>query len=292
MHVSVPFAPNQQHVDEAQQSIQRAIDEYIQGNTQEESSISSIANSIMYAQIMCETLDKAKKTLQQNVLKKMREVLPMADKTPDAERYETYLKNKIMERDDIKAACEWVRFKQGDVGDFHEWKESHRMLRSVCEYVKTSAGIHSFDVVATAVLDSLESALRPEMRKWFLEPVDASAPHVADYYHVVPHGPVSLNTIRKKIANPGYGPKDLYDDIMKLCDNSYEYNIKAHPDPGLSVGKAGLEMERQFLLKVWPETPYTTVCPPRSPRRLVRIDGLDLPKKARKRKTAVVSPVQ
>lgn len=108
--------------------------------------------------------------------------------------------------------------------------------------------------LTTKVLKKAESQL-------FMDPVDASHLAVQDYYDVVPHGPISFNIIMGKIDNNEYSsPREFYDDVLKICDNCYQYNIVVHP-VGWDVGLLGLKIEQGFL-KAWARTPFASYSDP------------------------------
>jgi len=108
--------------------------------------------------------------------------------------------------------------------------------------------------LTTKVLKKAESEL-------FMDPVDASHLAVQDYYDIVPHGPMSFNIINERIDNNEYSsPKEFYDDVLKICDNCYQYNIVVHP-VGWDVGLIGLKIEQGFL-KAWARTPFASYSDP------------------------------
>lgn len=102
----------------------------------------------------------------------------------------------------------------------------------------------------------------------FQEPVDSSVDALKDYYDIVPHGPMSFSIMERKLENNEYeSPLELFQDMFKLCDNCYQYNMVAHP-VGWGVGMLGIHMEHGFM-KSWLKSPFGKyVDPERKPRRI------------------------
>jgi len=123
-------------------------------------------------------------------------------------------------------------------------------------------------VARTIVRYLTTSVLKKANNYLFMEPVDATQEQLKDYYEVVPHGPMSYNIILKKIDDNQYtSPKEFYDDVFKIFDNCYQYNIVVHPQ-GWEVGVLGIKMERAFL-KAWSKTAFASFCDPdRKPREM------------------------
>lgn len=105
-----------------------------------------------------------------------------------------------------------------------------------------------------------------------MEPVDATQDAVKDYYEVVPHGPISFNIITEKIDKNEYAsPREFFDDVFKICDNCYQYNIVVHPI-GWTVGELGVKMEHAFM-QAWNKTAFASFAnPERQPRELPKQD--------------------
>ena len=121
--------------------------------------------------------------------------------------------------------------------------------------VGVAANAHDFPSVVKRIFRFLKTKiLTPINVPIFTDPVDASIESLKDYYEIVPHGPVSFSTMEQKLENGEYGsPRELFEDVFKMCDNCYQYNMVAHP-VGWGVGKLGIMMENAFYT-AWMKTP-------------------------------------
>ena len=125
-----------------------------------------------------------------------------------------------------------------------------------------------FPSVARRLVKFLIKTILKKDAYLFEEPVDASVEAVKDYYDVVPHGPISFKMITEKIDKNEYAsPREFFDDVLKICDNCYQYNIVVHPI-GWNVGVLGVKMEQAFM-KAWSTTAFASYADPeRKPREM------------------------
>lgn len=114
-----------------------------------------------------------------------------------------------------------------------------------------------------------------------MDPVDATQEAVKDYYEVVPHGPISFNMILDKIDKNEYpSPREFFDDVFRICDNCYQYNMVVHPI-GWDVGILGIKMEQAFM-RAWAKTPFASLADPERQVREMPKDNPNVPAKPAK----------
>lgn len=117
----------------------------------------------------------------------------------------------------------------------------------------------------------------------FMDPVDDSFDSLKDYYDIVPHGPISFNMILDKIEKNEYAsPREFFDDVFKICDNCYQYNIVAHPTTfGWNLGILSAKMEQSFM-QAWSTTAFASFADPeRQPREIPKRNPNAAPKPAK-----------
>lgn len=88
-------------------------------------------------------------------------------------------------------------------------------------------------------LKEISTSTRCKTFNWpFLEPVDAEALNIPDYYNVIKN-PMDLSTMQKKMNAKQYAtPDEFYADLMLICNNCFLFN----PD-GQPVNIAGKQMK-------------------------------------------------
>jgi hypothetical protein len=125
-----------------------------------------------------------------------------------------------------------------------------------------------FKTVANRLLRYLKSTVLKLDQEIFQEPPDNTTEDLKDYYDVVPHGPMAFSIMERKLENEEYEtPREFYEDVFKMCDNCYQYNMVAHP-VGWYVGTLGIKIENAFA-NAWANTVFAEHADPeRKPRRM------------------------
>jgi hypothetical protein len=132
--------------------------------------------------------------------------------------------------------------------------------------VGIAANAHDLRSVANRIFRFVKTKVLKQSAHIFQDPVDSTIDSLKDYYDIVPHGPISFSIMERKLENNEYGsPRELFDDMFKMCDNCYQYNMVTHPE-GWDFGVLGILMEHGFM-KAWMNSPFAKDADPdRKPR--------------------------
>ncbi|KAL3097998.1 hypothetical protein niasHT_027543 [Heterodera trifolii] len=141
------------------------------------------------------------------------------------------------------------------------------------------------------LLNELITSKRCKTFNWpFLEPVDAEALNLPDYFDVIKQ-PMDLSTIKKKMDARQYiSPDEFRNDVLLMCRNCFTYNPEDQP-----VHKIGKQLQSYFNAK-WRHLPAemppdtaekavpTSALPPKEEKKEI------LPKTSISNKPSSVSP--